>query len=67
MKRYHRIEGFLKETDDGHWVSYEDHMAVVEKLKSDIEQAYNRGYDDGRWVGYHELNQDFSVAELPDD
>ncbi len=50
---------------DGDWVKYEDYLAIVEKLKVEIERYYNKGYDEGRWVGYHELNQDFGVSQVP--
>lgn len=36
MKRYTRVEGFLKEDIDGHWMAHKDHLAIVEKLKAEI-------------------------------
>lgn len=80
IKRYSVQEccvGFdvIWEDESGKYVKYKKHIAVVEKLKAEIEQAalarldeeyqaiYNKGYDDGRWAGYHELNQDFGVVD----
>jgi hypothetical protein len=55
--------GYITECEDGEFVSAYDHDRVVEKLKAEIAEAYNKGYDEGRWVGYHELSQDFGVTE----
>lgn len=64
IKRY-ECDGYagqvwMEEEALGEYVKYEDHLAIVDKL---IQEAYNKGYDEGRWVGYHELNQDFGVVD----
>lgn len=75
---YVRYESeYLEHDVEGKFMLYDDHVAVVEKLKAEIislqaeasesqnnlEAAYNNGYDDGRWAGYHELSQDFGVVD----
>lgn len=78
---YAHVDAVMDEWQDGEYVKYEDHLAIVKKLEERIaelestiqrlevrgEETYNKGYDDGRWAGYHELTQDFGVAELPDE
>lgn len=31
MKRYDRVEGFLKECAEGHWVAHKDHLEIVRR------------------------------------
>ena len=67
IKRYNVGYMGLEEHPKGRFVAHGDHLEIVKKLKAEIEEAYNKGYDEGRWVGYHELNQDFGVADLQKD
>lgn len=70
IKRYRPTKLLVSgiyETPTGEYVKWQDHLEIVDKLKAEIEEAYNRGYDEGRWVGYHELNQDFGVTDLQKD
>jgi hypothetical protein len=45
-------EGMSCKCEVGKFVLYEDHLAIVEKLKEEIEEAYERGFFNGACTGY---------------
>jgi hypothetical protein len=50
--KYHRRDGNMVVAEDGFWVKTDDHLAIVEKLKAEIEEAYERGFFNGACTGY---------------
>lgn len=59
INRFTLYTGGLGESNTGKWVEYEEHLAIVEKLKAEIvdlkvkaEEAYREGYGVGNSVGY---------------
>jgi hypothetical protein len=58
IKRYQDYEAGIHEHFLCDYVKYEDHLAIVEKLKADVAQLereldgeYERGYDNGYSAG----------------
>lgn len=58
MKRFGWFTDGVRESEQGRFMLVEDHLAIVDKLKQELqehlEDAYNKGWDEGHSAGYCE-------------
>jgi hypothetical protein len=52
IQRYGQYDGMVLTDEEGEFVLYEDHLAIVEKLKAELLEEYERGFFNGSCASY---------------